>query len=316
MGYYHTPSSIEDALSIADKYNDNYTFFAGGTDIQIYRKQKLDLNEHIIDLSLINNINTISMKNGTLSLGAMATLDEIFVSKKIQNNFPLIAKSVNSVATPVLRKTATIGGNLLVKNRCTFYNQSKGWRDSIGSCLRDVGDICQVTGGKDDCYARNVSDAATALIALNAKAVLTSLNGVEHRLVKDLYLPCGIKSHNLSKGTILTQIHLSLSPVKWWYKKLRLRKTLDFTSLTVAATVNKTGIVRVCLNGASMSPILIKESLDLLTLELLIKQARKHCKAVDNDLMPLKYRKQMINVFLEECWETISQKDTRTQSSK
>ena len=46
-----------------------------------------------------------------------------------------------------------------------------------------------------------------------------------------------------------------------------------------------------------MSPILIEESFHSLSIENLLKQARKNCKTVDNDLMPMKYRKEMMNVF-------------------
>ena len=303
MEYFHTPSSTEEALSIAGKIYNNYTFFAGGTDIQIYRKQQLDTNEHIIDLSGIDELNSITIREGNLHLGAMTTLDEIISSSEIQTHYPLIAEAAKSVATPVLRKTATIGGNLLVKNRCSFYNQSQDWRNGVGSCLRDVGDICQVTGGKNDCYSRNVSDTAAALIALDAEITIMTLDGVTQKPLKDIYLPCGIKFHNLEEHSILTKISVPIEPKIWWYKKLRLRKTLDFTSLSIAATVDINKLARVCLNGVSMSPILIEENFDTLSLESLIKLARKNCKTVDNDLMPLKYRREMIDVYITELWK-------------
>ncbi len=303
MAYFHTPDSIKDALSIAGEFDGNFIYFAGGTDVQIYRKQKLEKNEHIIDLKSIQDLNSISMKDEVLSLGAMTPLDDIIKSKEIQNFFPLLVEAAKSVATPVIRKTATIGGNLLVRNRCSFYNQSQEWRNGVGSCLRDVGEICQVTGGKNDCYSRNVSDTAAALIALNAEITLVNSNGITQKPLKDIYLPCGIKFHDLDNENILIQIRVHFKPKKWWYKKLRVRKTLDFSSLTIAAIVDHNDIARICLNGVSMTPILVAESLNTLTLENLIKQARKNCKTVDNDLMPLKYRREMINVFLEEWWE-------------
>lgn len=304
MDYYHTPSTVDEALTIAGKLSGNYTFFAGGTDIQNYRKQQLDTNEYVIDLSEIEELDSITIVDGALHLGAMTTLDKIVSSDEIQNHYPLIAEAAKTVATPVLRKTATIGGNLLVTNRCTFYNQSQEWRDGVGSCLRDVGDICQVTGGKNNCYSRNVSDTATALIALSAEITLMTPDGTIQKSLKDIYLPCGIKFHDLEERCILTQISVPIEPKKWWYKKLRLRKTLDFTSLTVAATIDTAGIARVCLNGVSMSPILIEKPLKELTLEGLISIARKNCKTVDNDLMPLKYRREMINVYLKEWWKS------------
>jgi len=305
MDYYYSPSTVDEAITTAGKLPGKYTFFAGGTDIQVYRKQQLDTNEFVIDLCSIEELNSINFNDGALRIGSMVTLDEIISSDEIHKHYPLISEAASTVATPVLRKTATIGGNLLVKNRCTFYNQSKEWRDGVGSCIRDVGEICQVTGGKDDCFSRNVSDTVTALIALGAEITLMTPDGTINKSLKDIYLPCGIKFHDLEEHSILTQISVPLEPKKWWYKKLRLRKTLDFTSLTVAAAVDINGIARVCLNGVSMSPILIEESIDSLTLENLVKQARKNCKTVDNDLLSLKYRREMINVFLKEWWNSV-----------
>jgi len=305
MEYYHSPDSIKDALSMAREFDGNFIYFAGGTDVQIYRKQKLEKNEHIIDLKSIHDLNSISIKDEVLSLGAMTPLDDIIKSKEILKFFPVLVEAAKSVATPVIRKTATIGGNLLVRNRCTFYNQSQEWRNGVGSCLRDVGDICQVTGGKNDCFSRNVSDTAAALIALNAEITLINSNGMTQKPIKGIYLPCGIKFHDLDNEIILTQIRVPFSPKKWWYKKLRMRKTLDFTSLTIAATIDNQDIARICLNGVSMTPILIEEPIETLTLESLIKQARKNCKTVDNDIMPLKYRREMINVYLEEFWNSL-----------
>jgi CO/xanthine dehydrogenase FAD-binding subunit len=81
----------------------------------------------------LDELKSITVNEDNLHLGAMTTLDDIISSDIINSNYPLISEAAKSVATPVIRKTATIGGNLLVNNRCTFYNQSKDWRDSIGS---------------------------------------------------------------------------------------------------------------------------------------------------------------------------------------
>ena len=305
MGHYFRPTTIKEALSLASDWPGNYRYFGGGTDLQIYRKQKLLNNEAIIDLSELDDTCSIKADENSMKLGAFVTLDEITTSNDIQTHFPLLAEAAASVATPVIRKTATIGGNLLVNNRCTLYNQSKEWRDAVGSCLREVGNSCLVTGGKDKCFSRNVSDTAPALIALNAVVIIHGQDGKKEIPLQDIYAPDGIKFHDhLDGDAIVSEIRVPTKPVSWWFKKLRLRKTLDFTSLTVAATVDSAGIARVCLNGVSMSPVLIEESLKKLTLETVIKKARKNCKTVDNDLMPLKYRREMINVYLNEWWES------------
>ena len=305
MSHYFKPETIEEALALASDYSNNYVYFGGGTDLQIYRKQKLIKDETIIDLSGLAHTYRIQADGNALKLGAFVTLDDITSTNEIQTNFPLLVEAAASVATPVIRKTATIGGNLLVNNRCTLYNQSKEWRDAAGSCIREVGETCLVTGGKDKCFSRNVSDTAPALIALNATVTVQTQKGKNEIPLKDIYAPDGIKYHQHMDDAILTNIHVPEKPVSWWFKKLRLRKTLDFTSLTVAAAIDTSGVARVCLNGVSMSPILIEEPFSGLTLEELIRKARKNCKTVDNDLMPLKYRREMMNVFLKQWWSTV-----------
>ncbi|MFQ6677594.1 MAG: FAD binding domain-containing protein [Fidelibacterota bacterium] len=306
MSQYFRPATINEALSIASEQKGKYTYFSGGTDLQIYRKQMLLENETIIDLNDIVNSDLIHKNGDSLVISAFTSLQDIISSPLVQKHVPLLAEAALSVATPVIRKTATIGGNLLVNNRCTFYNQSQEWRNSIGSCMRDVGEICQVTGGKNKCFSRNVSDTAPSLIALNAVVTIYNQMGNKETPVLNLYAPDGIHFHDgLEQDAILTKITIPIRPQKTWFKKLRLRKAVDFTSLTVAAAVDSSNMARVCLNGISMSPILIEKSLKELTLDQLIRTARKNCKTVDNDLIPLKYRREMIDVFLKEWWDSI-----------
>ncbi len=309
MSQYFRPATLKDALSIASEQKGNYTYFGGGTDLQVYRKQMLLDNDTIIDLNDIVGPDQIYQEGDSIKISAFTTLQDILSSPLIQKHAPLLAEAALSVATPVIRKTATIGGNLLVNNRCTFYNQSKEWRDSIGSCMRDVGEICQVTGGKNKCFSRNVSDTAPALIVLKASVLIYNQKGKKEIPVLNLYAPDGIHFHDKLEGdAILAEISIPVNPKKTWFKKLRLRKALDFTSLTVAASIDSSKMARVCLNGISMSPVLIEKPLKDLTLERVIGIARKNCKTVDNDLMPLKYRRKMINVFLKEWWDSLPEK--------
>jgi len=81
-----------------------------------------------------------------------------------------------------------------------------------------------------------------------------------------------------------------------------LRRSLDFTSLTVAVVWDRYR-VRIGINGVSMAPVLIRENLSGLSLGNLQRQARKKCLFVDNDLLLLQYRREMLQVYLQEWWE-------------
>ena len=56
-----------------------------------------------------------------------------------------------------------------------------------------------------------------------------------------------------------------------------------------------------------MAPAMIEASILEQPFEYWIGQARKLCQTVDNDLMPFSYRRQMISVFLEDCWSELEQ---------
>jgi len=305
---YLIPQSVKDALAAAGQLHGDYRYFGGGTDIQIYYKHELIPERSIIDLSEIAELKRLTFAQGELRIGALVTLDELARSQPVQAHFPLLRQAALSVATPVIRKTATVGGNLLVQNRCNFYNQSMQWRQAVGSCLRESGDICRVTGGKNKCFSRNVSDLAPALIALEATLALQNRDGAFSLPLSELYQADGIRYHrHLEKDAIIIGISVALQPQKWYFRKLRLRRSLDYSSLTVAATLDGAGKVRICINGMSMAPVLQGGPLAKHTLEQVQRAAARDCKTVDNDLLPLKYRRQMLRVFLEEMWHRFMQ---------
>ncbi len=306
---YSRPTTVDEALARLREANGESLLLAGGTDVQLHRKQALELCAHLIDLTGIPSLRRITAKPDRFEIGAMTTLDDLARSKEAESWCPMISAAARAVASPTIRYTATVGGNLLVSNRCTFYNQSKLWRESAGSCLRETGPTCLATGGTDKCYARNVSDLAPALIVLNGSVEIRDIQGDRTVPLSDLYLPDGIRGHDLiGSGGIVTAVHLSLKPVRWYYRKLRQRESIDFSSLTVAGALDSAGCAHICINGISMSPVVIESRLNSTKLSDMQLLARRTCKTVDNDILPLKYRRQMIDVFLEELWQSFTAK--------
>lgn len=299
---YTRAVTIEEALNAAQLSSGDYIYMAGGTDVQIHRMQGLVRQKHIIDISQIEPLQQIAFDDDTVRIGAGVTLATLAAHSIIRKRLPLLAEAANAIASPVLRQTATVGGNLLVANRCTFYDQSQSWRDSIGACLRDSGDICHVTGTGSACFSRNVSDLAPALIALGAEIEWSHAAGSQINDLIDIYNADGLQPvKGFGDSAIVTGIRVRLEDLTHWFKKLRLRESVDFTSLTIAA-VTQNNRYRVCLNGVSMSPILLEGEGGDSSPKALIRAALKRCKTVENDLMPLKYRREMISYYLELWW--------------
>ncbi len=303
---YSRPSSVEEALRLAKSSGQDCLYVGGGTDIEVYRKQGLEHRSHIIDLSVVSELRHVGIHQDRLVIGAMCTLDEIVRSESVRAWSPLLTEAARAVASPTIRYTATVAGNLLVGNRCTFYNQSSLWRKSAGSCLRESGHTCLATGAADKCYARNVSDLAPALIVLDSEVEIRTTEGSRVMPLLELYVADGLHAQGgLPARAVLTAVRVAAKPQRWFYRKLRQRESIDFTSLTVAGALTEAGDVRVCINGISAAPVFIGVPRDKFALDDLQVQARRACKTVDNDLMPLKYRRYMLDLYIEQLWHEL-----------
>ena len=238
----------------------------------------------------------------------MLRLDELQKYEKISKQIPALIIAAQEVASPMLRKTATIGGNVLCENRCSFYNQSEWWREAVGYCLKCEGDVCIATGGKKACFSKFVSDTVPVLISANAKLELCDIDGTTIVNLETIYTGDGIKPRNLRETTILKNILLPLdNECEIVFKKLRPREAVDFTSLTTAVSLNKNGNIRIVIGGADPMPVLIEGSLKGNT-EDYIKKALAKTRVVDNDYYSRKYRRDMMRVFLEQSFEALLNK--------
>lgn len=118
---------------------------AGGTDLigSLKDRNLPDYPDVLIDIKRIPGSGTVSVEDGVLKIGALATLTQVAESSEIKQYAPLLAEAAKSVATPLIRNKGTIGGNVCQDVRCWFYR----YPHETGGRL-----ICARKGG-DQCYA-------------------------------------------------------------------------------------------------------------------------------------------------------------------
>ena len=247
---YLQPTTIEEAIEMADQQKGKFKYIAGGTDVMVNLFQGNENSPCLIDLSEIDILKGVKKYKNYLRIGALEKLDDLKKHIEISNEFPMLIEAAHSVGSPLIRKSATIGGNVLCENRCLFYNQSDWWRESIGYCLKCDGDICIATQGKKACFSELVSDTAPALISMDAELELIDIDGVRKVKLEDIYTGDGVQSKNLSETSILKSILLPLDrEFRGVFKKLRQRKSLEFTSLTSSVTIDKMNRLKIALAG-------------------------------------------------------------------
>ncbi len=283
----------------------NSQFIAGGTDIMVHKIHGNKVFDCLIDLTGIIELQQISKENDFIKIGSCVCLSDLACDDLIKSEFPALSEAALSVASPVIRKSATLGGNLLCENRCIFYNQSEFWRKSAGYCLKCNGNICLATGGKKKCFAKHVSDTAPVLISMNALIDIENNEGKKIMKLEDIYSGNGIKPLLLEKNFVLKNILIPRRKnINTIFKKLRHRKTLEFTSLTSAVSIDKYNKIKIAIGGIAPKPVILNINSEI-DKETIINETIKKTKTVNNDMFSRKYRKEILKVYIRKSLDEL-----------
>ena len=142
---YQTPVTFDEAGKILkEKHPGEAAVMAGGTDLLGVLKDELLLQypDTVVALRDIPDTSYIKEEDGTVKIGAMTTLDTIENDELLQqDSLKAVSKAAYSVASPIIRSRATIGGNLCQDVRCWFYRYP-GQVGGTLPCMRKGGNEC------------------------------------------------------------------------------------------------------------------------------------------------------------------------------
>ncbi|MDH3350842.1 MAG: FAD binding domain-containing protein [Gammaproteobacteria bacterium] len=233
------PDTLQDAAQLLS--NGNTRLVAGGTDLWPNMKRRHQQADTVVSLMSIPELDVIDNGKTNTRIGATATLADVIRDDEVRRRFPAFAKAVASISSPPLRNMGTIGGNLCVDTRCTYYNQTEEWRRSIDYCLKEEGQICWVATKSPRCWAHTASDSAPILCALDARVTLVSSTGERELPLKDMYVDDGIDYLAKRADEILTELTIPAasddSQCRSAFWKLRRRGSIDFSTMSVAVAV-------------------------------------------------------------------------------
>ena len=303
------PKTAREASRMLRDHGPEAMAVAGGTDLFPNMKRRQFEPKVLVGLRGLAGTSGIHA-NGGLTLGAMATLTEVAEDAAVSSRWPAIARAAGLVSSPPLRNAGTIGGNLCVDTRCTYYNQTEFWRASIGYCMKKDGDVCLVAPGSSTCWALSSSDTAPVMISLDAEVDLVGPVGERRIPVRALYGPDGIAYLAKKPEEVLTGIHVP-ERAGWvmTYRKLRRRGSIDFPILGVAAAAklgkgNVVEDVRLVLGAVHTHPVEATEACEFLKGKVLTREtidmaagiAYKPAKPLDNADLAYSWRKRMTRI--------------------
>jgi 4-hydroxybenzoyl-CoA reductase subunit beta len=239
----------------------------------------------------------------------------------VRGRFKALARAAGSVAGPQLRNMGTIGGNLCLDTRCTYYNQTFFWRSALGFCLKKDGDVCHVTKVGRKCVAAHSADTAPVLMTLDAVADLVSADGERSVPVADFFVADGIENTVRGWNEIVTRIRIPLTAARMRtaFSKLRQRNAIDYPvlNIAVAADLADDGTIRelrMVVSALGSRPRVITgldkvaagRPLDAETTEAVAARAFQQCHPLTNIIVDAEWRRAMVPVYVRRALGQIS----------
>lgn len=244
------PSDLSNAVQLAKQQGEGGWILAGGNDSLDWFKDRNKRPAAVIDITAIDSLKGIRETPDYLEIGALTTLTEIENNSAIKEKYKLLADAAAKVASPQIRNTGTLGGNICQDTRCWYY------RSGV-DCYRAGGDTCYADTpegmnrehclfGADRCVAVSPSDTAPALVALDATMVVVNSEGEKTYRAEEFFIGPDVEITRmtvLKKGDILTAVRI---PTTWagatfYFEKVADRNSWDFPLVNVAAAMKING---------------------------------------------------------------------------
>jgi 4-hydroxybenzoyl-CoA reductase subunit beta len=336
--YYVARDAADAAAALADG-GPRAMLLAGGTDLVPNMKRRHQTPELLISLRRATGLRDIAA-GGETTIGACTALSDIVRDKRLREQHPALFRAAGQVATPLIRNSATLGGNLCLDTRCNYYNQNYEWRQAIDFCKKAPGPeavsisrvvhdddaICWVAPSSRRCWAVSSSDTAPALIALGARVTLLSRRGEREIALEDLYLDDGMDYLARRPDEVLTSIRIPSGAVASTYWKLRRRGAFDFPVLGVAAAIRfgkdaEVKEARVVLGAVASRPVmadtadLVGRTLSDDVIEGFAAKASGPAKPLDNTDFQMTWRKEMTRSYLAGALRELRGDDPATLGS-
>lgn len=145
---------------------------AAGTDLSERRRSGVSRGPILVIAPTAVPCGVQAEADGGMRVGALTTIAALAVDEAIRIAYPGLAAAAAGLATPQIRRVATIGGNIAQRNRCWYF------RNPEIACLKKGGDGCPARAGNAlyavafdsaPCVAPHPSTLASALVAYDAR---------------------------------------------------------------------------------------------------------------------------------------------------
>ncbi len=196
------PETVPEALGLLASHKDKATILAGGTDLLVALKFDYAI-DNVISLALISGLDELAFDPLLgLTIGAKVTIADIVKSEEVKQHYPALWQSAVIFATPQLRNTATVVGNIL--------------------------------------RASPAGDCSLALYALGGKVTLESTSGRRDVYLDDFWLSYGVTARQDDELAIAVTVPPPGQGQKSAFRRMT-RVTEDLSKINAAVCLQMDG---------------------------------------------------------------------------
>ncbi len=304
------PETVEQALEALSA--EGARLIAGGTDLVPNLTRGVSRARVLVSLARLAGLDGLEARGNALHIGARVTLARLARDPTVS----ALSRAAAMIASPQIRNTATVGGNLCLDTRCVYVNQSELWRGANGFCIKTAGAVCHVVEGGKSCVAASAADLPPVLVALDATIDVASPSGARTIALEQLYSNNGATPLSLAPDQLITAVSVPLDPhTRAAYRKLRVRQAIDFALLGIAVAITLDGdrcaSVRVVAGGLAPAPRRVKldelrgERVDRAFVERVAERAEHAFRPLDNVATDRAWRRAMVPVLVRDAFDEL-----------
>jgi xanthine dehydrogenase YagS FAD-binding subunit len=240
---YERAADADGAVALMARPGAKY--LGGGTNLVDLMKLGVETPDLLVDVSRLPYTAVEETAAGGLLVGAALRNSDLAADPRVRERYPALSRALLAGASGQLRNAATVGGNLLQRTRCRYF------QDVTKPCNKRLpGTGCParegehrnlaILGASEACVATHPSDMAVALAALDA---VVHLHGGDSVPVVDLHRLPGDTPQvetTLPAGALITGIELPALPMarRSTYRKVRDRASYAFAVASIAAALD------------------------------------------------------------------------------
>ena len=224
---YERPAHLDEAVALLAEAPGDARPLAGGTDLIIRLRDGTLRPRTVVDVKGIAEIEEdIRETDGTLTIGARATMTSIAADARIRREFQALAEAALVVGAVQIRNRATLAGNIA--------------------------------------NASPAADTVPALLVYDATVVAVGPGGTRRIPVDDVFVRSGVTT--LQPGELITAIELPRPAGRHGSVHVRRtrRRGHDLASVTLACVIHDDGTTRLAYGSLGPRPLLVIDETGLL----------------------------------------------------